>query len=159
MFHWSKLYCKCSSIIHLQNKYFYAQEDVGKQTLEEASSAGNRDATFVLAMLMLVDGKAMQQQALQSLNAAYPRSCPRTSDVQKTMRKVESILRRNGRRKLKFHICRFTCTQHRKCFVGNSFEMGDDWLFGCDVCLWEICFRKFVRFFIDDCVAQCYVVN
>lgn len=145
--HWSNLLYMF--VIVFQNKYFYLHDDAGKEMLEEASSAGQRDATFALGMLMLAEGKGMKKQALQLLSDAYPRSSPRTHIIKQTMLKVERILARDTRREIRFHGCLLTCTKHRS-GRDQGFAMGYKWLFECDVCLWEACFMRFGRIFGKD---------
>ena len=115
--------------------------------LEEASIAGNKDVVFALGMIMMAEGEAMKPQALQLLNAAYPRSSTRTMVIQNTMRKVELSLARIGKREVAFHGCNLTCTQHPPGGMDRGFIMRTPWLFGCDVCLWEACFMRFARMF------------
>lgn len=57
--------------------------------LEEASRAGQRDATFSIGMLMLAEGERMKKQALQLLSDVFPYSSPITQIVKQTMRKVD----------------------------------------------------------------------
>lgn len=47
-------------VIFFQNKYFYLGDDDGKQMLEEASRAGQRDATFSLGMIMVEEVQYMK---------------------------------------------------------------------------------------------------
>ena len=120
-------------------------DDAGLEMLEAASAAGKKEATFVLGMLMLAEGKARKPVALQLLNTTYP--SPRSAtEVKATAQKVEFMLRRDGRRDIAFHGCQLTCKRHT-CSRDYGLVMGSPWLVGCDVCLWEACFMRFARVF------------
>ena len=59
------------------------------------------------------------------------------------MRKVEGILARRGRMEVFFSGCIITCENLKQIGLDLDFERGTPWLFECDVCLWEACFRRF----------------
>ena len=83
-----------------QNKFFYVEDDAGKEMLEEASLAGNREATFVLGMLMLADGGGRQNHALQLLTDAYPISSAGSRIIPALLKKVGDVLSWEGRREI-----------------------------------------------------------
>lgn len=139
-------------IIDMQNKYFYFFQEEGRLMLQQASNAGNRDATFALAMLMMAEGGARKQQALNLLNSTYSQTPQRTDDVLAIVEKVQTFLLRDAwRRQIIFHPSRLHCPEHPAWFREEGFDTRDNMVFGCDVCVWAACFRKFGRLFgIND---------
>jgi hypothetical protein len=136
-------------IYYMQNKYFFFFQEEGRLMLEQASNAGNRDATFALAMMMMAEGGARKQQALNLLNSAYPQTPQRTDDVVEIVERVQTFLERDAwmRKDIHFHSDHLPCPVHPAWFRELGFDMLDNTIFGCDVCLWAACFRKFGRIF------------
>ncbi|CAI9290797.1 unnamed protein product [Lactuca saligna] len=58
----------------LMKLFFLEADREGKSMLEEASALGHLDSTFVLELMLMVEGKHWKQEALDMLNNAYRRT-------------------------------------------------------------------------------------
>ncbi|CAI9274585.1 unnamed protein product [Lactuca saligna] len=104
--------------------FFLEAEHEGKTMLEEASSLGHLDSTFLLGMMLMVEGRHRKQEALDILNNAYCRENGKLN-LRATCSKVHIPLNREGRKLVHFHgFCR-SCALHKSVVsVSDAFVNG-----------------------------------
>ncbi|KAL4562456.1 hypothetical protein LXL04_034661 [Taraxacum kok-saghyz] len=104
-----------------------------KEMLQEASRLGQRDATYVLGMSMMVEGRDRKQDALTPLNGEF-RNSRGTWNVRETCSRVARILSRELLKGIEFNECHLTYTKHPidRHTLRRAYDWHYKWLFRCD---------------------------
>lgn len=120
--------------------------------MQQASNLGQRDATFVLGMLVMGESQERQAEAKQLLTSTRTRLAG-LWDVARTANKVRRLLadpRIVWRAKREYTNCILCCPKHKVLHgqtLRDAFFHRRAWLFDCNVCLWDACYINFVSTF------------
>nr|KAJ0191970.1 hypothetical protein LSAT_V11C800436050 [Lactuca sativa] len=104
--------------------FFLEAEHEGKMMLEEASAMGQFDSTFVLGMMLMVEGRHRKHEALDMLNNAYHRAKGKWN-LRAICSKVHLQLNREGMKHVHFHGFHRSCALHKMSNTRSRLSLDD----------------------------------